>query len=230
VSAIVSELVAGRRHILIGFDGPVCAPFAAYGAADVSRQLAMLMSMDGVPVPAGLSDGDDPFDLLRFAAATGDPDLLAETDAELRRLELQAVRIAAPTAGAPDVMRALVEAGHTLTVVAGIGDAAVRFFLSARRLAGLVTGVSARRDADPSLLAPNPHLLLEALAALGASPDDAVLVAGASADVAAAHAAGMPVIGFRDRPDGRRLHDARPDALVERLTLLLHGGSDPGRK
>lgn len=217
-----AELVASKRHVLLDFDGPVCAAFAAYGAANISRQLAMLISQGGGDVPAELVSSSDPFELLHYAATLGDPDLLAEVDSEFRRLEVLAIRIAAPTPNAAEVVRALVQLGHTVTIVSNNSTGAIASYAQAHQLAGLLASISARTDPDPSLLKPNPHLLLEALAQLGAAPHDAVMVGDSGTDVEAAHDAEVIAIALANRPDKAQvLRESRPAAVIDRMSALL---------
>jgi phosphoglycolate phosphatase-like HAD superfamily hydrolase len=219
VSITAAELVAASRHVLLGFDGPVCAAFAGYGAADVGRHVAMHLAMGGVDVPPELVGGADPFGLLHFAAGTGDPDLLAEVDAEIRRLESLAVRLAPPTPGAGAVIGALVETGYTVTIVSDISVRAVRGYTRNHRLDRLIAGISGREDPDPSLLTPNPHLLLEAIRARGGTPDLCVAVGGSVAEVEAAHAVGVPVVALTANRD--ELSCAHPTALIDDIRDLL---------
>lgn len=217
-----AELVASKKHILLDFDGPVCAAFAGYGAANISRQLAMLVAMDGADVPGDLSDSPDPFELLRYAATLGDPDLLAEVDAEFRRLEGLAVRIAPPTAHAAEVIQELISHGHTLAIVSNNSAEAIETYLRLHRLDRFVAYISARTGYDPSLLKPNPHLIMDTLQALGASPNDAVMVGDSVTDIEAARSAAISVIALANKPTKiTPLQRAAPEILVTSMRALV---------
>lgn len=221
-----AELVASKEHILLDFDGPICAAFAGYGAANISRQLAMLMAMDGTDVPDELSNHPDPFELLRYAASLGDTDLLAEVDAEFRRLEGLAIRVAPPTPGAAEVIQELAGAGHVLAIVSNNSVDAIRHYLRLHRLEKYVARISARADPDPSLLKPNPHLIMDALESLSASPRDGVMVGDSVSDIQAAHQAGTSVIALANKTDKVvALRAAAPEALITSMYALVDGTS-----
>jgi beta-phosphoglucomutase-like phosphatase (HAD superfamily) len=75
--------------------------------------------------------------------------------------------------------------------------------------------VVARTEADPSLLKPDPHLLLLAASALGAPAVDCVLLGDSVTDVEAAHHAGTGSIAFANQPDERdRFLAVSPDVIV----------------
>jgi beta-phosphoglucomutase-like phosphatase (HAD superfamily) len=57
-----------------------------------------------------------------------------------------------------------------------------------------------RDPADADLMKPHPHLLNTAIIALGAAASESVYVGDAVTDVAAASAAGMPCIGYANKP------------------------------
>lgn len=224
MSLTAVELVASKKYILLDFDGPVCAAFAGYGAANISRQLAMLMSMEGADVPDGLSDSADPFELLRYAATLGDPDLLAEVDAEFRRLEGLAVRIAPPTPDAAEVIQGLANAGHTIAIVSNNSTEAIQSYLRRHHLERFVACISARTDSDPSLLKPSPHLIMDALQALDGSPSEGVMVGDSVTDIEAARHANLPVIALANKPEKREpLQHAAPDLLITSMRALVCG-------
>jgi HAD superfamily hydrolase (TIGR01549 family) len=222
VSISAAELVSSRKHILLDFDGPICAAFAGYGAENISRQLATLIAMEGVDVPAELRGSSDPFELLHYAAATGDADLLIEVAAEFQRLEVLAAQIAPATPGAADVVEILVKRGHSVTVVSNNSLEAVQLYARRHRLSEVIAGIEARTEADPSLLKPNPHLLLNALNARGGSGSDSLMIGDSTFDVEAARHVGIPVIALANDPakkDG--LLRAQPDALISEITELI---------
>lgn len=217
-----AELVASKKHILLDFDGPICAAFAGYGAANISRQLAMLIEMDGTEVPPELFATSDPFELLHYAASLGDTDVLIDIDGEFRRLEVQAVRIAEPTPHAVEVIRALSTTDHTVTIVSNNSTEAVETYARRHHITPLLAGVSGRTSPDPSLLKPNPHLLLAALSQRGAAPGDSVMVGDSASDIEAAVQAGVSSIALANKPGKReKLAAAHPDIVIQCMSSLV---------
>ena len=217
-----AELVASKKHILLDFDGPICAAFAGYGAANISRQLATLMAMEGVVVPAKLFDSPDPFELLRYASTPGDPALLADVNAEFRRLEVQAVRFAPLTPDSREVVQRLANGGHSISIVSNNSAQAVERYARIHQLTGFLAGINARCVDDPSFLKPNPHLLLDALRDRCATAGDAVMIGDSASDIRAAQAAKVSSVAFVNRPTKRqRLLQSHPDAVITEMRQLL---------
>lgn len=217
MSSTVAEIVAAHPHVLLDFDGPVCAVFGITSAATVADHLRNLLGGD-VPGVAGTSN--DPFDVLIYAATRG-PDVLAEVEDEFRRHEVSAVASAPMTRGIRDALSHLTTAGHTITIVSNNSSDAVTAYLSAQYLAAYVDGVSARTEPNPALLKPNSHLLDQAVRRLDTLPEHCVLVGDSIADIEAARAAGAAVIAYANKPGKRdRFASYAPDAVIERLAEL----------
>jgi phosphoglycolate phosphatase len=121
-------------------------------------------------------------------------------DIQLRRLETEAVASAPETPGAGEALRSLHGAGFTITIVSNNSTAAVRTFLVLHELAPYVRGISARTRPDPALLKPSPFLVQQAIRSLGTSPEHCVMVGDSTADIDAAHGAGVPVIAYANKP------------------------------
>jgi phosphoglycolate phosphatase len=166
----LAELLASRPHVLLDFDGPVCAVFGGVGGQSVTRGLAKTLRVRGVELPADLAASDDPFAVLRQIAATA-PDLVAITEERFRELEVEAVARAPMTPGLRETLAALAERGRTVTIVSNNSGAAVQTFLDAHDLT--VHGVVARTEPDPSLLKPSPHLVSAAVRRSTPSPSSA---------------------------------------------------------
>jgi phosphoglycolate phosphatase len=101
----LAELLARTRHLLLDFDGPICAIFAGHPARAVVRQLLELVAADGAPVSEPVANAKDPFDVLRYAA-TISPDLARHVEHALRANEIDATRTATPTPHATEVITA----------------------------------------------------------------------------------------------------------------------------
>jgi phosphoglycolate phosphatase len=77
---------------------------------------------------------------------------------------------------------------------------AIEMYLRMHRLGTLIANVQGPDPADADLMKPHAHLLHTALIALGAAASESVYVGDAVTDVAAASDAGMPCIGYANKP------------------------------
>jgi beta-phosphoglucomutase-like phosphatase (HAD superfamily) len=184
------DLVRDRDHILVGFDGVLCA--VQHDDAAIAERLRVLVS-PGAPAATG-----DPFDVLRYAASCGAA-TAAAVERQLRRLELPTVAGAPVVPGAASAMRRLAAAGYTLTAISSLSIGVVRSYFALHDLGESVRRIAARTGPDTPL-PPDPHLLNVAMRALGAGPERCVLIAGSAADVQAGVAAGVAVIGYAPAP------------------------------
>lgn len=187
------------KHVLLDFDGPVCSVFAGLPAQEVAHQLREGLLATGEQPPAGSEGETDPLALLRLVSDTR-PDLSESTDAALAALEIEAVRTGRPTPGGESVLRACAHSGRLVSVVSNNAGTAIETYLAARGLSGYVTGVFGRAPGDPSSMKPNPRLLLEAMKAAGTGPEHCVFIGDAARDVEAGEAAGVPTIGYANKP------------------------------
>lgn len=191
------ELLAGRGHVLLDFDGPVCAVFGGL-VSDRSTADRLKLSL-GTAIPIEIVEAHDPFDVLRYAASRG-PATARVIEDQMRLLEVEAVASSPATPGAEETVRDLHNAGFTITIVSNNSVAAVRTFLALHDLTLYVRGVSARTQADPMLLKPSPFLVEQAIRSLGTSPEHCVMIGDSTSDIEAAHAAGVPVIAYANKP------------------------------
>jgi HAD superfamily hydrolase (TIGR01509 family) len=214
----LADVLARSQHILLDFDGPMCATFSAVSNAEATQQLGELLARHEVRVPIHLLDAADPFALLYYVARNA-PQHSAMIEQALTALEVAGVKSAQPTAGLIDLLDTLTRSRRTVAIVSNNSAAAVRTFVNAEGLDDYFHGVAARVNPDPNLLKPNPHLLLQAAVTLRAAPAACALVGDSVTDVEAARRAGTGSIAFANKPDKRdRLLAASPDALI----LSLH--------
>ncbi|MFF2118233.1 HAD family hydrolase [Kitasatospora sp. NPDC058184] len=208
----LADLLRPVKHILLDFDGPVCSVFAGLPAPEVARRLREGLLAAGEQAPAGAEDETDPLALLRLVADARS-DLTASTDAALAALETEAVRVARPTPGGESVLRAAVRSGRLISVVSNNAGAAIEAYLAEYGLSAYVAGVFGRAPGDPSSMKPNPRLLLEAMEAAGTGPEHCIFVGDAARDVEAGEAAGVPTIGYANKP-GKDVKLAAAGAIV----------------
>lgn len=197
-SAGLGELIAHTQHVLLDFDGPICSVFAGITARAVASRLSKVLTNAGITPLTEVTDTDDPFDLLRYALAHT-PELTATVETAFRAEEVAAIATAAPTPGVAEAIHACHDTGRTVAIVSNNSDDAVHAYLTAHALADKIHYISARTPADTTRLKPHPHLVTRATHALAADPATCVLIGDSITDIHAAHAAGVPAIGYANK-------------------------------
>ncbi|WP_030061433.1 MULTISPECIES: HAD family hydrolase [Streptomyces] len=208
------------KHVLLDFDGPVCSVFAGLPAPEVARRLREGLLASGEQALAGAEDESDPLALLRLVS-NARPDLTQSTDAALAALETEAVQVGRPTPGGESVLRACARSRRLVSVVSNNAGAAIETYLSEHGLSSYVAGVFGRAPGDPSSMKPNPRLLLEAMEAAGSGPEDCVFIGDAARDVEAGEAAGVPTIGYANKPGkDAKLAAAGAVVIVDSMQMI----------
>lgn len=212
----LAELLAAHPHLLLDFDGPMCAVFTTVSSDGVTTQLRRKLLDRGVLLPSP-AVADDPFALL-YQVRDSAPAMLAFAEHTLSDLERSAVRGAYPTPYLGDMLGYFHRAGRTVTIVSNNSLDAVIDFVQAHTLGEYLTGIVARTEPDPSLLKPNPYLIRQAATSLGVHPDACILLGDSVTDMQAARAAGSASIAYANKPGkATKLAAARPDSLVHSL-------------
>jgi phosphoglycolate phosphatase len=210
--AALDDILSQTRYLLIDFDGPLCSLFAGTPTAPIADWLRELVTQAGADIPDAIKDTHDWFAILAFAAAVS-PALAATVEAELTDLETAAVPTAAPTAYAHEVLVACRDSARPVAIISNNSSQAVRAYLNAHDLHNLVSLVSARTNADPTLLKPSPYLIHQAAAALNARPPSCAVVGDTPSDIHAAHAAQALAIGYAKAPADASLLWASPRSV-----------------
>ncbi|MER5701434.1 HAD family phosphatase [Micromonospora sp. NPDC002296] len=221
MSADLGRLLAGVGAVLLDFDGPVCSIFAGYPAPQVAAELVDVLRQRGVDVPPDLASEPDPLEVLRRTGAAGDQGATRAVEDALCAAERRAVETAEPTPYGREVIVAARQAGLPVAVVSNNCAGVVTAYLAAHRLAGYVSPVVGRSYADPDRMKPNPDPILQAVQALGEPPGRCVLVGDSLSDIEGARAAGVPVIGYANRP--RKVagfHAAGADIVVTSMETI----------
>lgn len=217
----LTEVIAHCRHLLFDFDGPICSIFAGLPASTVAADLRELITHRGVEMPADIQAADDPFDVLRFAATVG-RELAEQVEARLRTMEIRAAESASATPYARETIEAAHEAGYGIAAVSNNSRHAVARYLTTSGLAPFFGVIVGRRDADPSLLKPHPHLITTAVKELGADPHRCVLVGDSLSDIVGAQSAEVLSIGYANKPrKEERFTYAGADAVITSMGDLI---------
>ncbi|MFF7454786.1 HAD family hydrolase [Kitasatospora sp. NPDC008115] len=218
----LADVLRPVKHVLLDFDGPVCSVFAGLPAPEVAWRILERLLAAGEQAPAGAEEEADPLALLRLVADAR-PALTESTDAALAALEAEAVQVARPTPGGESVLRAAVRSGRLVSVVSNNAGGAIEAYLTEHGLSAYVAGVFGRVPGDPSSMKPNPRLLLEAMAAAGAGPERCIFIGDAARDVEAGEAAGIPTIGYANKPGkAAKLAAAGAVAIVDSMVLIAN--------
>lgn len=187
----VEELLAGRDHVLVAFDGPVAELPPTESRADRLR----VMVADG-RLPRKVARTDDPFVVLAYAATVG-PATEQAVYAQLCRIEYEVVATARVTPGVQEAFAMMAAAGTQVTVVSSLAAAAVRTFLVMHGLREHVRRLVARTGPDPAVLPPAPNLITAAIHERAIPVESCLFVGHTDTDLTAAHAAGVDTIRHR---------------------------------
>jgi phosphoglycolate phosphatase len=218
---VLDQIIRRTRYLLLDFDGPICDIFAGHPAPTVAERLRKLITSQGIQLPAAIADSADPIEVFTYSA-TISPNLAAKVEAEMADQEVAAVATARPAPHAHDVVIAARESGRGVAIVSNNSERAVRAYLTQHGLDGRIDYTAARISPDPALLKPDPHLLEQAIADLGASADQCVLVGDQTTDMQAARSAGIDSIGYASRPGKQdSLAQAGATAVVSSLAELV---------
>ena len=182
--ASIEGIVRRSAHVLLDFDGPVCAIFGGITAPAVAEQFRTALRRVPIKLPPAVRDTDDPLEVFRQVADLG-PDIAETAQRILTRLETRAARAARATPGSSDLMRTAHATGHTVTIVSNNSSAAIAAYLGDHRLTRYVTAVVGRDDADPALMKPSPYRVREAVSQLDAKPGETFFIGDSPSDVVA---------------------------------------------
>lgn len=151
----IDQIVRNATHLLLDFDGPVCAVFSGVPNHVVADDLRAQLDAAGIVVPAEVPDVGDPLEVFRTAAELSDQ--AAETAQRLLvELETQAVHLARPTDGAAELIAAARHTGRTVAIVSNNSGATIATYLRNHELTGKVAAVAGRDDPDPTRMKPSP--------------------------------------------------------------------------
>ncbi|MER5457019.1 HAD family phosphatase [Micromonospora sp. NPDC002389] len=200
MNADLGRLLGDVDALLLDFDGPLCSIFAGYPAPKVAAELVDVLRRLGVDVPPDLVSEPDPLEVLRRTAATGDQGVMRAIEDALCAAERRAVDTAEPTPYGREVIVGARQAGMPVAVVSNNSASAVSAYLAAHRLAAYVSPVVGRAYAEPARMKPNPEPIVQAVRALGKTPNRCVLVGDSLSDIEGARDAAVRVIGYANRP------------------------------
>lgn len=213
-----ADIVRKYTHVLLDFDGPICAVFGALSDQAVADRLRTLLPG---ALPAAVAATNDPFEVLRYAEARS-LEVQARVEGELTRLEVTAIADAPDTPDAAQVIRRLHESGQTVTIVSNNSASAVNAYLQSRVLSDYVAGISAREQVRPLMLKPHPHLLQVAMTNLDSDPSECIMIGDSVSDIHAAYRAHTAVVVLANKIGKRdRFEPHHPSAIVDHMSQLI---------
>jgi HAD superfamily hydrolase (TIGR01549 family) len=215
----LDSVLARTRHLFLDFDGPICSIFAGVPSATVAERLRKVFG-DQAQLPDDIANTADPFAVFVYAATISD-DLAARVETEMTDQELAAVPTAAPTPYVHEVVTVCQNSGRSVAVVSNNSATAVHAYLGRHGLDDRISLVVARTHHDPAHLKPSPHLITQAVDALGAEPSECTLVGDSVTDIQGARLANVQSIGYANEPGKReRLTTAGAAAIINSLADL----------
>jgi HAD superfamily hydrolase (TIGR01509 family) len=214
------HILAQADALFLDFDGPVCNVFAGLPASVVVDQLCVVLADGGYgDPPPEIEKSSDPFDVLKYAAILGETEA-RYVNAAFTAHEVEAIATAEPTPGTHDLIRIWATMGRPLAIVSNNSTAAIDTYLGLHNIRPYVAHVSARTNPDPELLKPSPYLLNRTLVALGISAMRVAFVGDSVTDIEAAVAAGIPSIGYANKP-GKRQQLVGSRAVIDHIQQLV---------
>nr|WP_238355447.1 HAD-IA family hydrolase [Kribbella sandramycini] len=215
----MTQILSSAEVVLFDFDGPICSVFDGYPAPQITRELLELTHQIRGELAPALEQATSPHELLLAAAV--DPELAQQLEVALQKAELTAVETAKPTPGATDSIAACIATGRRVAIVSNNYAEAVAEYLARANLTQSVSLVQGRNPSDPTLMKPDPHLIERAVSALGTVGSACVFVGDQTTDMEAGKAAGVPTIGYANKPGkADALANAGADVVLTTMSAL----------
>jgi myo-inositol-1(or 4)-monophosphatase len=195
----LDSILSRARHLIFDFDGPLCDLTASIPSTAADQLRAILRTGTAADLPAAIATTSDPIDIIARAVAIS-PRLAARLDAELTRIEVTAASTARPAAYVHEALAACRDSGRTPAVISRSSAQAVSSYLDKHGLADQVQNVMAIASFPPGHMQTFPHLLEDAIHALGAIPADCALITATKAGIDTANGIGAHPIAYATTP------------------------------
>lgn len=213
-----ADLVARARVVLLDFDGPICSVFAGYPSVRAVTAILRALEAAGFDLRPEWIDREDPHRLL-LEVATEMPQAVGIVEDALTRSEVHAVESAQITPGVLDLIDQVLSSGHRWAVVSNNSHESIAQFCTRKDFARTPTLIVGRPQGEPHLMKPNPFPLGRALELLRLQAEDAVFIGDSVSDVQAGRTAGIPTIGYANKPAKPKLLTT---ALADMVVTSMH--------
>jgi phosphoglycolate phosphatase-like HAD superfamily hydrolase len=224
---LLAERVQKAKYILWDFDIPICSLFSSFTAPEAAQSMRDFLYERNLLQEEDYTDLD-PLAIYRRGMRNFKSHRLSylQLEMKLKDCEILAATIAKPNVSAMELMEFLEATGRRQAIVTNNCPQAVQTYLEKWDLTqhfraedtknyphGYVFG---RSNADPKRLKPNPLFLEQAMKALGAKPEECLMVGDSITDFEAAKAAKVPFLGYTLTPDrAALLYQAGADIVIK---------------
>ena len=215
---LAADLVARAQVVLLDFDGPICSVFAGYPAVRAVSTMLRALETAGFDVRPEWLNIEDPHRLL-VEVATQEPEAVGIVEDALTRSEVHAVDSAQITAGVTDLIDQVTDRGQQWAVISNNSTESIAQFCRRKDFARTPSLTVGRAKGEPHLMKPNPFVVRQALEILGTPPRKTVFIGDSVSDIQAGRAAGVPTIGYANKP-------AKPRLLAAALADVVIIGMD----
>ena len=216
-----ADLIARAQVVLLDFDGPICSVFAGYPAVRAVSTMLRALEAAGFDVRPQWLNLEDPHQLLVEVEAQI-PEAVGIVEDALTRSEVHAVDSAQITAGVTDLIDLVTGRGQQWCVVSNNSAESIARFCTRRDFARTPSLTVGRPKGEPHLMKPNPVVLLHALEVLRTPPQEAVFIGDSVSDIQAGRAAGIPTVGYANKPaKPMLLVAAHADVVITTMDDLL---------
>jgi HAD superfamily hydrolase (TIGR01509 family) len=216
-----ADLVAQARVVLLDFDGPICSVFSGYPSVRAVSATLRALEVAGFDIRPEWLSLQDPHRLLR-EVATEMPGAVGVVEDALTQAEVQAVDAAQITRGVTDLIDQVTGRGQRWAVVSNNSAESIARFCTRKDFARSPSLIVGRAKRDPHLMKPNPFVLHYALEILRRPARDAVFVGDSVSDIQAGRAAGIPTIGYANKPTKSKIFEtALADIVIMTMDELL---------
>jgi phosphoglycolate phosphatase-like HAD superfamily hydrolase len=214
------DLLSRAKAFLLDFDGPIAAlmppPLNGLAAVQARRPLSAL------EIPLEIENSSDHLAVLRWARLNANDEISLAVEAACTEVEIDAAGSCDPSSTGARLFELALELGIPIAVVSNNSTRAVSRFLARMHWLDQVDVLACRTPETVDLIKPSPHLLHLAADALRIPIEDTVFVGDSVSDVAAAKAAGCPVLGLaKHRRRRTELGDAGADLVIPLGSLGL---------